>query len=135
MTLKRNQRVFLMSLALSIQGMAFAQDTTDKPASGSTGSPGVVQRAGDAVGRGAQAAADGVDKGAKAAASGVERGVKAAKSGVKRGYDATARGVKRGAKAAAGGVQRGAQATANAAGKVADKVKGKSSSEPPSKAP
>lgn len=72
-------------------------------------SPGVVQKVGDAIERGAEAAASGVQRGAKAAAHGVERAA-----------DATARGVK----AAAKGVERGATAAADGVETAANKVKG-----------
>lgn len=91
--------------------LGHAQAASEEPAESSTSTaPGVVDKVGNAVARGA-----------KAAASGVERGVKAAASGIERGAKATARGV-----------EHGAKATASAANRVAGKVGGSPASSPAS---
>ena len=91
-------------IAVLACSVAFAEETTN---ASSSQPPGVVQKAANAVERGAKATANGIERGAKAAARGVERG----------------------AKAAANGVERGVKATARVAGKVVNKVTGSSPSD------
>lgn len=74
----------LLIAALLCAPAAFAQAAA--PAS----APGVVQRAEQAVSRGAQAAARGVETGAHAAARAIQHGASVAASGVERGVKAAA---------------------------------------------
>jgi hypothetical protein len=103
--------------------LGHAEAGSEEPPAESTTStaPGVVDKVGNAVARGAKAAASGVERGVKAAAGGVERGAKAAASGIERGAKATARGV-----------EHGAKATASAASRVAGKVGSSPASSPAS---
>ncbi|ABE43347.1 hypothetical protein Bpro_1398 [Polaromonas sp. JS666] len=102
--------------------LGHAEAASEEPAESTTSAaPGVVDKVGNAVARGAKAAASGVERGVKAAAGGVERGAKAAASGIERGAKATARGV-----------EHGAKATASAASRVAGKVGGSPASSPAS---
>lgn len=59
----------------------------------------------------------------------VERGAKAAVNGVETGVNAAARGIERGATAAANGIERGVKATERVVEKITNKTTGSSSSE------
>lgn len=83
-TMKTLRLPCLLLAALLWAPAAIAQAAT--PAS----APGVVQRAEQAVTRGAQAAARGVEAGAHAAARAIQHGASVAASGVERGVKAAA---------------------------------------------
>lgn len=102
MKTKTHRPPCLLLAALLCAPGAFAQAAA--PAS----APAVVERAEQAVSRGAQAAARGVEAGARAAARAIEHG----------------------ASVAASGVERGVKAAAGVASSVASKVKGSTASAP-----
>lgn len=100
MIMKSCLRLVVCSVSLAlVHGYAMAEDAK---APASTQPPGVINKVGKSVVRGAEAAATGIEAGVNTAVRGIERGATAASKGIERSVKATERVVNKATNKTAG---------------------------------